>query len=76
MNVSNAQADCIITVCPFCFVALDIGQLQLNRKFNDNYNIPVLHYPELLCLALGIDPQEIAIDNRRIKADSLLVRIH
>ena len=70
MNVSNAQADCITTVCPFCFVALDIGQLQLNRKFNENYNIPVLHYPELLCLAFGIDPKEIAISNRRIKADA------
>ncbi|MCW4039910.1 MAG: CoB--CoM heterodisulfide reductase iron-sulfur subunit B family protein [Candidatus Bathyarchaeota archaeon] len=74
-NVSNAQADCITTVCPFCFVALDIGQLQLNRKFNENYNIPVLHYPELLCLAFGIDPKEIAIGNRRIKANSLLQRI-
>ncbi|UCE96242.1 MAG: CoB--CoM heterodisulfide reductase subunit B, partial [Candidatus Bathyarchaeota archaeon] len=60
-NTSKAGADCIATVCPFCFVALDIGQVQIRAKFSENYDMPVLHYSELLALALGVDPQELAL---------------
>lgn len=75
INISNAKVDCSVTVCPFCFIALDIGQFQINRQFHENYEIPVLHYPELLCLALGVEPKEIAMQNRRIKVDKLLKKI-
>lgn len=75
-NITNVNADCIVTVCPFCFVTLDIGQYQINRLAAFYVvGIPVIHYPELLCLALGINPKEIAIENRRIKADNLLEKI-
>jgi heterodisulfide reductase subunit B len=75
MNISKAQADCIVTVCPFCFVALDMGQTLIRRKFDEDYQIPVLHYPELLCLSLGIDPKELAFKVHRTKVDSLLNKI-
>jgi heterodisulfide reductase subunit B len=75
-NITNVNADCIVTVCPFCFVALDIGQYQINRLAAFYVvGIPVLHYPELLCLGLGINPKEFNIENRRIKADNLLEKI-
>ena len=75
MNISKAKADCIVTVCPFCFVALDMGQMLIRRKFNEDYQIPVLHYPELLCLSLGIDAKELAFKVHRTKVDSLLNKI-
>jgi len=75
MNISKAKADCVVTVCPFCFVALDMGQFQMKSKFNEDYGIPVLHYPELLCLALGVDAKELALESHRTKVDSLLDKI-
>jgi heterodisulfide reductase subunit B len=75
MNISKAKADCVVTVCPFCFVALDMGQLQMRSRFNEDYQIPVLHYPELLCLALGMDPKELALETHRTKVDSLLKKL-
>jgi len=75
MNISKTKADCIVTVCPFCFVALDMGQLLIRRKFNEDYQIPVLHYPELLCLSLGIDAKELAFQAHRTRVDSLLNKI-
>ncbi|UCE44142.1 MAG: CoB--CoM heterodisulfide reductase subunit B, partial [Candidatus Bathyarchaeota archaeon] len=66
-NTSKAGADCIGTLCPFCFVALDIGQVQVKSKFNEAYDMPVLHYTELLALALGVDPKELALDTHKIK---------
>ncbi|MFP3985081.1 MAG: CoB--CoM heterodisulfide reductase iron-sulfur subunit B family protein [Candidatus Bathyarchaeia archaeon] len=75
VNTSKAGADCIATLCPFCFVALDIGQVQVRGKFGENYEMPVLHYSELLALALGIAPQELALDTHKIKTDKILKKI-
>jgi len=75
MNISKAKADCVVTVCPFCFVALDMGQFQMRSKFNEAYEIPVLHYPELLCLSLGVDAKDLALGTHRTKVDSLLEKI-
>jgi heterodisulfide reductase subunit B len=74
-NTSKAGADCIATLCPFCFVALDIGQLQVRSKFKEDYNMPVLHYSELLALALGIAPEELAVRTHKIKIDKILNKI-
>ncbi len=75
LNATKAGADCISTLCPFCFVALDIGQIQMKGKFKETYDMPVLHYSELLALALGVDPKDIAPDIHRIKIDKVVNKI-
>jgi heterodisulfide reductase subunit B len=75
INISNAKADCVVTVCPFCFVALDTGQFQMRSKFNEDYGIPVLHYPELLCLSMGADAKELAFQTHRTRVEKLLEKI-
>jgi len=74
-NTAKAGADCIATLCPFCFIALDLGQLQIRSKLNETFNMPVLHYSELLSLALGIDPKELALETHKIKADGVVSKI-
>ncbi len=75
VNTSKAGADCIATLCPFCFVALDIGQVQIKGKFQENYDMPVMHYSELLALALGTDSSELALQTHKIKVDKLLSKM-
>jgi len=75
VNTTKAGADCIGTLCPFCFVALDIGQMQVKAKFQETYDMPVLHYSELLALALGIDPKELSLQTHKIKTDKILNKI-
>ena len=74
-NTTKAGADCVATLCPFCFVALDIGQLQVRSKFQETYDMPVLHYTELLALALGVDPKELALETHKIKVDKVINKI-
>jgi heterodisulfide reductase subunit B len=74
-NTSKAGADCISTLCPFCFVALDIGQLQVKSKFKEVYDIPILHYSELIALALGVNPDELALRSHKIKADKIIEKL-
>jgi len=75
LNATKAGADCISTLCPFCFVALDIGQVQMKRKFEETYDMPIIHYSELLAIALGFDPKSLAPDIHRIKLDKVLSKI-
>jgi len=75
VNTSKAGADCIATLCPFCFVALDIGQIQIRGKFHETYDMPVLHYSELLALSLGVPSEEIALETHKIKADKIISKI-
>ena len=75
VNTTKAGADCIATLCPFCFIALDMGQLMIRSKLKEEHNMPVLHYSELLSLALGIDPEELAPQFHKIKLDRVLNKI-
>jgi heterodisulfide reductase subunit B len=75
VNTTKAGADCISTLCPFCFVALDIGQLQVKTKFNEIYDLPILHYSELIALALGVNPDELALRSHKVKADKIIEKI-
>jgi heterodisulfide reductase subunit B len=74
-NTTKANADCIATLCPFCFVALDLGQLQIRSELKETFDMPVLHYSELLSLVLGVDPKELALESHKIKIDNILSKI-
>ncbi len=75
VNTTKAGADCIATLCPFCFLTLDLGQMLIKSTFHEEYNMPVLHYSELLSLALEIDPKELGLDFHKIKVDKVLNKI-
>jgi heterodisulfide reductase subunit B len=75
VNTTKAGADCISTLCPFCFVALDIGQLQVKTKFNEVYDMPILHYSELIALALGVDPEELALRSHKVKTEKVIEKV-
>lgn len=75
MNTTKAGADCIVTLCPFCFLTLDLGQMLIKSTYKEEYNIPVIHYAELLSLALGIDPKELGLDFHKIRLDKVLSKI-
>jgi heterodisulfide reductase subunit B len=43
--------------------------------FNEQYGIPVLHYPQLLGLAMGIPPEELAFNDLRVNTSKILERV-
>ena len=53
----------------------DLNQSRIERKFGLELGIPVLHYPQLLGLAMGLRPDELALNELRVKPDELLKRI-
>ncbi len=58
MNIAKTDANCIVVVCPYCYLQFEVGQLQL-KKQNIQVSIPVLHLSELLLLSLGVDIEDL-----------------
>ena len=74
-HVRAVGAQALITVCPFCHIMYDLNQSRIEKKFGLELGIPVLHYPQLLGLAMGLRPDELALNELRVKPDELLKRI-
>ena len=65
-------ADFICVVCPYCFAALEIGQLTLKRNKEIEAGLPVVFYPQLLALAQGATEEEVGLQLHRIKAQVIV----
>lgn len=74
--IRQAEVDCIVNACPFCHLQFDRGQLSVNERFGTDYAIPVLHYSQLLGLALGFSPYELGIEQNAIQNIEFLARIY
>ena len=59
------SADIILTTCPLCQINLEAYQDKINKKFEIDFNIPVLFFTQALGLALGGTAQELGL-NRNI----------
>jgi heterodisulfide reductase subunit B len=71
-HIKEAGAQALITVCPSCHLMFDVNQSRIERAFNETYNLPVLHYTQLLGLAMGMSPEELAIKELRVSPSKLL----
>jgi heterodisulfide reductase subunit B len=70
-HIKAVGAEALITVCPFCHMMYDLNQPRIERTFNEKFGIPVLHYPQLLGLAMGFDPDELAFKQLRVDASKI-----
>jgi CoB--CoM heterodisulfide reductase subunit B len=61
-RIKEAEVDCIVNSCPFCHMQLGEGQSEIREQMQIDYNIPVLHYTQLLGLALGFPAEMLGID--------------
>jgi len=71
-GIRSSGADCIVTVCPFCHIELDMGQLEIKRHLKEEYNLPVLHFAELLRMAIGIELEDWEIGAHRVPLTKVL----
>jgi len=71
-GMKAAGVDCIVTVCPFCYLELDMGQLEIKRHLKEEYNLPVLHFADLLRMAMGMKLEDWEIRAHRIPITKIL----
>jgi succinate dehydrogenase / fumarate reductase cytochrome b subunit len=68
----TAEADCLVTPCPLCHLNLDLQQPIAERVVGRELGMPVLHLPQLLGLALGLEPSELALSRHIVKPTAVI----
>jgi succinate dehydrogenase / fumarate reductase cytochrome b subunit len=58
----DADADCLVTPCPLCHLNLDMQQPAAEGYVERDLGIPVLHLPQIVGLALGLEPKELGMN--------------
>ena len=71
-DAMDAEADCLVTPCPLCHLNLDLQQPLAARHIGRALDMPVLHLPQLVGLALGLDPKELGLQRHVVKPTSVI----
>ena len=71
----DAGADCLVTPCPLCHLNLDLQQPDAEKYVERELGIPVLHLPQLLGLALGLEPKELGMDKHVVKTRAVQSKV-
>ncbi len=66
-SAAKAGADLVVTPCPLCQIQLDMYQPEGREVAKVSAELPVLHLPQLIGLALGMSKQDLGI-GRHISA--------
>jgi succinate dehydrogenase / fumarate reductase cytochrome b subunit len=68
----DANADCLVTPCPLCHLNLDLQQPLAERTVGRRLDMPVLHLPQLVGLALGLEPKELGLQRHVVTPTSVI----
>lgn len=74
-EAAEQGADCMVTPCPLCHMSLDIYQDRAGQAVNTPLNLPILHLPQLLGLAMGISAKDLGLARHLTSVDSIVRRI-
>jgi len=72
LDAKGRGADAMVTPCPLCHLNLDGYQPQASAVAKTPIDLPILHLPQLLGLALGVDPKAMRL-NRHIASTKRLL---
>jgi heterodisulfide reductase subunit B len=64
-SMRTAGVEGIVTVCPFCYLEMDMGQIEIKRRSHVEYSLPVLNFAELLRMAMGMRLEDWEIKAHR-----------
>jgi heterodisulfide reductase subunit B len=71
-DVANTDAHALILVCPFCNVMYEGQQKKIFKSEGIEAKVPIVYYPQILGLALGISPEDLGFKLNRVKPKELL----
>ncbi len=68
----NAGAECIVTACPLGLLNLDMRQAKVAAINNDDLNLPLFYFSELMGVALGYGPKDLGLTTHFVNPLPLL----
>ena len=71
----DAGADCLVTPCPLCHLNLDMQQPAAAKFVERDLDVPVLHLPQMVGLALGLEPKELGMGKHVVSTKQVVRRL-
>ena len=68
-------ADLMVTPCPLCHLNLDGMQARAEKQSQTSINLPILHLPQLIGLAMGIEPKALGLTRNLVSPHNVLQKM-
>lgn len=75
LEAMDAGADCMVTPCPLCHMNLDIYQQKAGVRAGKRLSMPIIHLPQLVGLAIGIEPIDLGFSRHLASPATLLDKL-
>ncbi len=70
-EAKDKGADCLVTPCPLCHLNLDSYQPEIDKIVQTKLNLPILHLPQLIGIALGIESKELGLNKHIVSTEGI-----
>ncbi len=71
----DAGADCVVTPCPLCHLNLDMQQPEAAKFVERDLGIPVLHLPQMLGMAFGLEPKDLGMTRHVVSTNDVIAKV-
>ena len=55
-------AEAVIVACPLCQINLDSRQRQIEKEYEETFNLPIIYFTQLMGVAFGLDAKTLGLD--------------
>ena len=74
-EVKDLGADAMVTPCPLCHLNLDGFQPKAAAQAERKIDMPILHLPQAIGLAMGISPKELGLERHIMSTKPLITKL-
>ena len=75
LEAKDNGADLIVTPCPLCHLELDGKQADAAKQENREIDMPILHLPQIVGLALGFTPGEMGLHKHLVSTKEVIDKL-
>ncbi len=72
LEAKGKGANCMVTPCPLCHLELDGKQDDAAKHKKQDIDLPVLHLPQMVGLALGFTPKDMGLNKHLVSTDEIV----
>ena len=75
LEAKQKGADCMVTPCPLCHLELDGKQSDAEKQKNEDIDMPILHLPQIVGLALGFTPRDMGLQRHLVSTKEVVKKL-
>lgn len=75
LDAKGLGAQAMVTPCPLCHLNLDGFQPQAGATRKTTIDLPIIHVPQLIGLALGIEPKDLRLNKHIVSTKRMLSEV-